>query len=92
MLQALAQFIQTTNDATAAFLTVEHAVYNWTQLGLFTGSLVSDYTQTCHKAGVCYNTIPNTPDAGIWAGRPLVFVRVGFTFYTASQFILPVIK
>jgi hypothetical protein len=89
MFQALAGFIHSMRDATEAFLTVEHAVFDWTRLGLFTGSRVSEYAQTRLKAGIRYNTIPQTPDAGIWAGQPLAFVRDDFTFYSASHEIIP---
>jgi hypothetical protein len=89
MFHALAQFICSSSDATAAFLTVESAVYDWTRLGLFTGSRVSEYAQTRLKAGVRYNTIPNTADAGIWAGQPLAFTRDDFTFYTAAHQTVP---
>jgi hypothetical protein len=74
MFQALAQFLRSSSNATAAFLTVESAVYEWTWLGLCTGSRVSESTQTCLKVGICYNTIPITADAGIWAGQPLAFL------------------
>jgi hypothetical protein len=40
-------------------------VYDWTMLGLFTGSHVPKYAQTRLKAGIRYNTIPITVDAGI---------------------------
>jgi hypothetical protein len=82
MFRALAAFLQSTTDQTAIFLTMEYAVYDWTRLGLFTGSRVSEYAQTQLKAGIRYNIIPDTPDAGIWAGQPLAFVQADFTFYT----------
>ena len=85
MFQALAEFLRSSSDATAAFLTVEFAVYDWTRLGLFTGSRVSEYAQTRLKAGVRFNTIPLTEDAGEWAGQPIAFIRADFTFYTAEH-------
>jgi hypothetical protein len=89
MFHALAQFICSSSNATATFLTVKSAVYDWTRLGLFTGSWVSEYAQTRLKAGICYNTIPNTADTGIWAGQPLAFIRDNFTFYTAAHQTVP---
>jgi hypothetical protein len=89
MFLALAGFLQSLRDATEAFLTVEHAVFDWTRLGLFTGSRVSEYAQTRLKAGIQYNTIPQIPDAGIWAGQPLAFIRADFTFYSDSHAIVP---
>jgi hypothetical protein len=53
MFQVLAQFLRSsTSDATAVFFTVESAVYDWTRLGLFTSSHVSEYAQTRLKAGI----------------------------------------
>jgi hypothetical protein len=85
MFQALAAYLQSQPDAVDCFLTKEYAVYDWTRLGLFTGSRVSEYAQTRLKAGVRYNTIPSTTDAGIWAGQSLAFIREDFTFYTQAH-------
>jgi hypothetical protein len=60
-----AKFLSSGGNARAVFLTVEHAVDDWTCLGLFTGSHVSEYAQTCLKAGIRYNIIPDMPDAGL---------------------------
>jgi hypothetical protein len=49
---------------------------------------VSEYAQTRLKAGTRYNTIPKTPDAGLWAGQALAFIRAGFTFYTVQHEIV----
>jgi hypothetical protein len=87
--RALAAFLQSTTDQTVIFLTMEYAVYDWTPLGLFTGSRVSEYAQTRLKAGIRYNVIPDTPDAGIWAGQPLAFVWADFTFYTDHHQLVP---
>jgi hypothetical protein len=92
MFQALAQFISSCSNTMAVFLMVKHAIYNWTYLGLFTGSCVSEDSQTRLKAGgVHYNTIPNRTNAGIWAGQPLAFVCTDFTFYTTSHQIVPLL-
>jgi hypothetical protein len=85
MFQALSAFLRAQPDGLDSFLTKEYAVYDWTRLGLFTGSRVSEYAQTRLKAGVRYNTIPNIKDAGIWAGQALAFIRADFSFYTDAH-------
>jgi hypothetical protein len=89
MFVALSQFLHSAKDSSESFVTVVYAVYDWTRLGLFTGSRVSEYAQTRLKAGIRYNTIPQIPDAGIWAGQPLAFVRADFMFYSGSHAIIP---
>jgi hypothetical protein len=89
MFRALSQFLLAAKDSNDVFVTLEYAVYDWTRLGLFTGSRVSEYAQTRLKAGIRYNTIPQIADAGIWAGQPLAFVRADFTFYSSSHAIVP---
>jgi hypothetical protein len=75
MFHALAAHsIHSTSVGNDAFLAVKHAVYDWMRLGLFIGSRVSAYAQTRLKASIPYNTIPQTPDAGIGAGQALAFV------------------
>jgi hypothetical protein len=51
-----------------AFLSQEYACYDWTRLGLFTGSRISEYKQAKIAPGARYATVPSTQDAGIWAG------------------------
>lgn len=64
----------------AAFLSRPAAVHNFTCLGAFTGSRVSEYGQTKARRGE-FNRIPFSPDAGEWAGMPLAFIRSDFTFW-----------
>jgi hypothetical protein len=90
MFQALARFIQSQPDKLDAFLAVEHAVFDWTRLGLFTGSCVAEYAQTRLKANDRYNTIPTTLDAGDWAGQALAFLREDFTFYNAQHKLISI--
>jgi hypothetical protein len=45
---------------------------------------VNDVIKHC-RAGVRYNTIPLTADAGKWAGQPIAFICANFTFYTAAH-------
>jgi hypothetical protein len=85
MFQVLSQHLRAQPDGLDSFLTKEYAVFDWTRLGLFTGSRVSEYAQTRLKATVRFNIIPQTADAGAWAGQALAFLRDDFTFYTSSH-------
>jgi hypothetical protein len=76
-------------DGLDAFLSLQHAVYDWTRLGLFTGSRVSKYAQTCLKAKGRFNTIPITLDACAWAGQAITFLRADFVFYIAQHKLIP---
>jgi hypothetical protein len=35
-----------------------------------------------------FATVPNSPDAGVWANTPLAFTRANFTFYNAQRHLL----
>jgi hypothetical protein len=85
MFKALESFVKSQSDGMDAFLAVEYAVYDWTRLGLFTGSRIAEYAQTRLKATDRYNAIPTTSDAGVWAGQALAFIRADFTFYTEQH-------
>lgn len=89
MFQALARFLRARQDPMDSFLSVEHAVFDWCRLGLFTGSRVSEYAQTRLRKGTRFNVIPATPDAGIWAGQALAFLRTDFLFYSANHELVP---
>jgi hypothetical protein len=89
MFQVLSQSLSSRKDRLATFLSKESAVFDWTRLGLFTGSRVSEYAQTRLRAGIRFNTIPKTTDAGTWAGQALAFIRADFTFYSASHELIP---
>jgi hypothetical protein len=68
------------------FLSQEYACYDWTRLGLFTGSRISEYGQAKIPPGARYATVPSTHDAGIWAGA---FIESDFTFYDSQARLLP---
>jgi hypothetical protein len=89
MFRALESFVKSKPDELVAFLAVEYAVYDWTRLGLFTGSRVAEYAQTRLKSSDRYNSIPSTLDAGQWAGQALAFLRADFVFYTAQHELIP---
>jgi hypothetical protein len=89
MFQALARHLQEQPDPMDTFLSKDFAVFDWTRLGLFTGSRVSEYAQTRLRAGTRFNTIPQTRDAGIWQGQALAFLRADFTFYSAQHELIP---
>jgi hypothetical protein len=58
LFQALSQYLQSQPDVIGSFLTKQYAVYYWMRLGLFTGSRLLEYAQTCLAAKVRYNTKP----------------------------------
>ena len=88
MFRSLSNFLRTGADEIDTFLSKESAVYDWTRLGIFTGSRVAEYAQTRLAKCVSYNIIPSTDDAGRWAGQPLAFVRDDFTFYDAAHTLI----
>jgi hypothetical protein len=89
MFRALERFVKSKPDGVDAFLAKEYAVYDWCRLGLFTGSRVAEYAQTRLKKPDRFNIIPNTLDAGDWAGQALAFLRADFVFYTALHELIP---
>lgn len=72
-------------DVSISHLGVMFAVFDWQRLGVFTGSRLSEYGQSKIPKGERFNTIPKTPEAGIWAGRPIAFIREDFKFYDARE-------
>ncbi|GKZ00904.1 hypothetical protein MPSEU_001042100 [Mayamaea pseudoterrestris] len=77
---------QTSKDVRHA-LDIDAAVFDWTCLGAFTGSRANEYAQTTAKRG-CFSKVPANADAGEWAGQPLAFVAIDFTFYTKDNILL----
>lgn len=71
------------------FLSQEYACYDWTRLGLFTGSRISKYGQAKIPPGAAYATVPSTQDADIWAGPSVAFIDRDFTFYDGKACLLP---
>jgi hypothetical protein len=63
------------------FLQERWAVFDWTRLGVFTGSRLAEYGQSKPRSGELFATVPNTMHAGEWAGSPIAFIRDDFTFY-----------
>jgi hypothetical protein len=68
-------------DSCQSFYGLNHVVWDWLRLGVFTGSRVAEYAQTGLKRNQRFQTIPKSSDAGAWAGQPLAFVREDFQFY-----------
>lgn len=62
-------------------LTRKAAVLDWTGLGLHTGSRIGEYGQSKPTKKEPFARVPNTTDAGEWAGTPLAFIRADFTFF-----------
>ncbi|GKY90331.1 hypothetical protein MPSEU_000007100 [Mayamaea pseudoterrestris] len=73
---------------TTAHLDLEASVLDWTCLGVFTGSRANEYAQSTAKRGH-FSKVPNSRDAGQWAGWPLGFVDLDFVYYTKSNVLLP---
>ncbi len=80
---------QSKRDSYAQFFSLNHVVWDWLRLGVFTGSRVAEYAQSGLKKHQRYQCIPNTPDAGQWAGQPLAFTRDDFQFFDANQCCVP---
>lgn len=64
------------------------AIFDWTRLGVFTGARLGEYGQSKPRKGELFATVPNSPDAGIWANTPLAFMRSDFTFFDAGRCIV----
>jgi hypothetical protein len=71
-------------------LQVEWAIFDWSQLGVFTGSRLAEYGQSKPRKGEQFAVVPSTVHAGNWADKPIAFVRADFTFYDGSQLQRPV--
>jgi hypothetical protein len=76
-------------DSYSSFFGLQHVVWDWLRLGVFTGSRVAEYAQTGLKRNQKYQTIPKSSDAGIWAGQPIAFIREDFQFYTTDHCCVP---
>ena len=50
---------------TSALFDMETAIFEWTRLGVFTGSRVSEYAQTTTRKGT-FSRVPDSLDAGDW--------------------------
>jgi hypothetical protein len=78
---ALQAHLQNSSDPILAFLSMPHAAIDWCRLSLFTGSRFTEYGQSGLRKGIHFNTIPQSADAGIWAGQALAFIHTDFTFF-----------
>jgi hypothetical protein len=79
MFDALFEEIQSSLDPSGTFIGPLHAIFDWTRLGLFTGSRLGEYGQSRRSKGSRFNTVPQSIDAGEWAG----------TFFTADLIVIP---
>lgn len=77
--------VHTQKDQTLSHLGPRWAVYDWQRLGIFTGSRISEYGQTKVPKGARFSTVPNTVEAGSWAGKPIAFIRDDFRFYDSGE-------
>ncbi|MGH3054150.1 MAG: hypothetical protein ACRDL7_04130, partial [Gaiellaceae bacterium] len=66
-------------------LDIDAAVFDWTRLGIFTGSRLSEYAQGKVPSGQLFATIPKNKAAGKWGGQPIAFLREDFTFYNKGR-------
>ena len=65
------------------------AVYDWSRLGLFTGSRLGEYGQSKVPKGCKWTPLPNSDDVPLeWRGKPLAFIRSDFTFYTKDHILV----
>jgi hypothetical protein len=84
MYDVLFSEIRSSTDPSGTFISPLHAIFDWTRLGLFTGSRLGEYGQSRRKKGSRYNTVPQSIDAGIWAGSSIAFIAEDFTFFTST--------
>jgi hypothetical protein len=86
MFQALATLMDrlARQDGTI-FLSVDFAVLDWTRLGVHTGSRLAEYGQSKPDKRRPFATVPNSREAGEWAGTPIAFIRADFIFYDAQM-------
>jgi len=64
------------------------AIFDWTRLGTFTGSRVSEYAQTLARKGT-FSRVPDSLDAGNWKNTPIAFMFSDFTFLTKAGRVVP---
>ena len=68
MFQSLAKLLQATTqttNVTVVFCSMQYAVYDWTHIGVFTGSRISEYDQSKIPKGKRFATILATKDASL---------------------------
>ena len=69
---------------TSALFDMEAAIFDWTRLGVFTSSRVSEYAQTTARKST-FSRVPDSLDAGDWCNTPIAFMYCDFSFYTKFQ-------
>ena len=89
MFDALFEEIKSSLDPSGTFIGSLHAIFDWTRLGLFTGSRLGEYGQSRRSKGSRFNTVPQSIDAGEWAGTSIAFLATDFTFFTADLIVIP---
>ena len=83
-------FLRSTGkDSHSQFSSLNHVVWDWLRLGVFTGSRVAEYAQSGLVKNQRFQCIPKTKDAGRWAGQPFAFIREDFQFYDKAQCCVP---
>ena len=79
---------QNKSDVTV-FLSHEYVVFDWQWLGLHTGLHLGEYGQSKIKKGELFARVPKTPLTGEWAGQPIAFLQVDFTYYDKQMVCHP---
>jgi hypothetical protein len=75
------------HGATASFVSMEYAVYDWERVVIYTGSRIAEYGQTSNatspksSGSKRYTRVPMSTSAGKWAGMPIAFIASDFTFW-----------
>jgi hypothetical protein len=88
MFASLHHLIQASKDPTSTFVSPLAAIFDWTRLGVFTGSRLGEYGQSRRPKHTRFNTVPSSVDAGVWAGRAIAFLAEDFTFYTPAMLVI----
>ncbi len=76
-------------DPSGTFISTLHTIFDWMRLGLFTGSRLGEYGQSRRTKGSRYNTVPQSIDAGEWAGTSIAFIAADFIFFTSDLIVVP---
>jgi hypothetical protein len=56
-------------------------VFDWTPLGCFIGSRISEYAQVSLPKGQAFAIIPSIPESTGWDGFPIAFIATDFAFF-----------
>eukprot|EP00980_Cylindrotheca_fusiformis_P015795 scaffold4591_cov88-Cylindrotheca_fusiformis.AAC.1 len=90
MFQWMLQSLQQEPLPLVAFLGRRFCVYDWMRLGIFTGFRVSEYGQSQLRAGQRFQRVPDSADVPPqYRNMPLAFVAADFSFFDASQRLIP---